>query len=73
MKRVVLALALTGLMCVTAQAGNIPTSDIAETGHIPTNDDVPAPTPATSPSANNTSSSVALADVILMIVTLINR
>ena len=65
MKSVVLAVALTGLMSVTALAGNIPTNDVAAPGHIPTNDVVSAP--------SSTGSSVVLANVVLTIVKLINR
>jgi len=73
MKPVVLAVALTGLMSVTALAGNIPTNDAAAPGNIPTSDVVSAPTPPSSQSSTSTSSSVALANVILTIVNLINR
>lgn len=73
MKPVVLAVALTGLMSVTALAGNIPTSDAVAPGNIPTNDVVAPPSPPSSPSATNTSSSVALANLVLTIVTLTNR
>lgn len=71
MKRVVLAVAFTGLMCVAALAS--PTSDVAAPGHIPTSDVESAPTPPTSQSPTSTGSSVALVNVILAIVTLTNR
>ena len=69
MKPVVLAIALTGLLSVTAMAGNIPTNDVAAPGNIPTNDVVAPPPPPSSPAA---SSSVTLANLVLTIVTLIN-
>ena len=73
MKSVVLAVALTGLMSVTALAGNIPTNDATAPGNIPTNDVVsPTPTPP-SQSAISTSSSAILTDFVLTIVTLISR
>jgi hypothetical protein len=73
MKSVVLAVALTGLMSVTALAGNIPTNDATAPGNIPTSDAAaPAPTPP-SPAATNTSSSVILTDFVLAIVTLISH
>ena len=68
MKSVVLAVALTGVMSVTALAGHIPTSDAVAPGNIPTNDVVAPP-----PSATSTSSTVTLANVVLTIITLINR
>lgn len=58
MKSVVLAVVLTGLLSVTALAGNIPTNDVV------------APPPP--PSATTTTSSGTLADVVLTIITLIN-
>jgi len=75
MKPVVLAVALTGLLSVTALAGNIPTNDatapgniptsaVAAPGEIPTNDVVSQPSSA---------SSGALANLVLTIVQLINR
>ena len=73
MRPVVLAVALTGLICVTGLAADIPTNDVGAPGHIPTSDVGPAPTPPPSPSSTSTSSSVALATVILAIVTLTNR
>ena len=73
MKRVALAVALTGLMCVTALASHIPTNDVATPGNIPVNDVVVAPPAPTSQSTTNTSSSVALANLVLTIVNLINR
>jgi hypothetical protein len=66
MKSVVLAVALTGLISVTALAGNIPTSDAQTPGNIPTNDVV-------SPAQGATSSSVVVANVVLTIIKLINR
>ena len=69
MKPVVLAIALTGLLSVTAMAGNIPTNDVAAPGNIPTSDVVAPPPP---PSSQATSSSVTLANLVLTIVTLIN-
>lgn len=73
MKPVVLAIALTGLLSVTALAGNIPTSDVAAPGNIPTNDVVAPPPPPSSQATASTSSSVTLANFVLTIVTLINR
>jgi hypothetical protein len=61
MKPVVLAVVLTGLMSVTALAGNIPTNDVA------------APPPPPTQMATSTSSSVTLANVVLTIITLISR
>jgi hypothetical protein len=58
MKSVVLAVALTGLISVTALGGEIPTNDVV----------APA-----SDCATSTSSSVALAQVVLTIVTLTTR
>lgn len=74
MKPVVLAVALTGLLSVTALAGNIPTSDVAAPGNIPTND-VTAPgniptSDAAATATANTSLSVTLANLVLTIVTL---
>ena len=57
MKRFVLAVALTGLMSVTVLAGDIPING--------------APAPA--PPAPTTTSSATLANVVLMIITLIGR
>ena len=62
MKSVVLAVALTGLMSVTALAGEIPTNDV-----------VAPPPPPLSRSTTSPSSSVVLTNVILTIITLINR
>jgi hypothetical protein len=62
MKSVVLAVALTGLISVTALAGEIPTNDV-----------VSPPPPPPRQSATGTSSSMALANVVLTIITLINR
>jgi hypothetical protein len=70
MKPVVLAIALTGLISVTALAGNIPTNDATSPGNIPTSD-VVAPPPS-SPSTS-TSSSVTLAQMVLTLVTLTTR
>ena len=60
MKRFVLAFALTGVMSVTALAGNIPTNDVV----------APQPPPTTSQSATM---STALANFVLTILTLIGR
>ena len=57
MKRFVLAVALTGLLSVTVLAGDIPING--------------APAPA--PPAPTTTSSATLANVVLMIITLIGR
>ena len=78
MKPVVLAVVLTGLMSVTALAGEIPTNDATAPGNIPTNDVVMAPgniptSDVVAPSPSGTSSSGALANLVLTIVTLINR
>lgn len=71
MKPVVLAVVLTGLMSVTALAGNIPTNDVVAPGTTPTSDCTP-PSSTSSPSTTSTSSSVALANLVLTIVTLVN-
>lgn len=71
MKPVVLAIALTGLLSVTAVAGNIPTNDVVAPGNIPTSD-VAAPPPPPASQAASTGSSVTLANLVLTIVTLIN-
>lgn len=73
MKPVVLAVALTGLLSVTALAGNIPTNDAAAPGNIPTSDVAALQPPPASQATANTSSSVTLANLVLTIVTLINR
>lgn len=57
MKRFVLAIALTGLMSMTVLAGEVPING--------------APAPA--PPAPTTTSSPTLANVVLMIITLIGR
>jgi len=57
MKRFVLAIALTGLMYMTVLAGEVPING--------------APAPA--PPAPTTTSSATLANVVLMIITLIGR
>jgi hypothetical protein len=57
MKRFVLAIALTGLMSMTVLAGEVPING--------------APAPA--PPAPTTTSSATLANVVLMIITLIVR
>ena len=57
MKRFVLAVALTGLMSITVLAGEVPING--------------APAPA--PPAPTTTSSATLANVVLMIITLIGR
>ena len=72
MKPVVLAVALTGLLSVTALAGNIPTNDTAAPGNIPTSDVAAPPPPPASQAMGNTGSSVTLANFVLTIVTLIN-
>ena len=60
MKRFVLAVALTGLMSVTVLAGDIPING--------------APAPATPPpTAQSATTSTALANVVLVIFTLISR
>lgn len=72
MKPVVLAFALTGVLSITALAGNIPTNDVAAPGNIPTNDVVAPPPAPSSQATTNTGSSVTLANLVLTIVTLIN-
>jgi hypothetical protein len=57
MKRFVLAIALTGLMSMTVLAGEVPING--------------APAPA--PPAPTTTSSATLANVVLMVITLIGR
>jgi len=57
MKRFVLAIALTGLMSMTVLAGEVPING--------------APAPA--PPAPTTTSSATLANMVLMIITLIGR
>ena len=59
MKRFVLAIALTGLLSVPVLAGEVPTNGAPV-----------APPPATSQSAT---ASATLANVVLMIITLISR
>lgn len=61
MKRFVLAIALTGLMFMTAQAGNIPTNGVV--GEVPTNG-VAAPT-----ATPTTTSSTFLTNAVLTIIT----
>jgi hypothetical protein len=72
MKPVVLAIALTGLLSVTALAGNVPTNDVTAPGNIPTSDVVAPPPPPASQATADTGSSVTLAKLVLTIVTLIN-
>ena len=72
MKSVVLAVVLTGLLSGTALAGNIPTNDAVAPGNIPTSDGVAPGQMATNDVVASTSS-VALTNVILTIITLINR
>ena len=57
MKRFLLAMALTGLISVTALAGDIPTNGAP----------APAPPPATTSSTTSTSSSTLLVTVILTV------
>ncbi len=57
MKRFVLAMALTGLMSVTALAGDIPTNGAP----------APAPPPAATSTTTSTSSSTLLVTVILTV------
>jgi hypothetical protein len=79
MKPVVLAVALTGLISVTALAGNIPTSDVASPGNIPTSDSTsPGNIPTNDvvsppPQSGATTSSVTLAEVVLTLVLLTSR
>jgi hypothetical protein len=63
MKRFAMAVALTGLMCVPALAGNIPTGDVVS----------PPPPPATTTSTISSTSSALLAQVVLTVITLIGR
>src|SRR5690349_4627713 len=58
-KRFALAVALTGVMSVTALAGNIP--------------DFVSPPPATTTSATSSTSNTLLAQVVLAVITLIGR
>jgi len=62
MKRVVLAVALTGLMSVTVLAGDIPINGAP----------APAP-PAPTTTAQSATVSMALTNVVLMVFTLIGR
>jgi hypothetical protein len=64
MKRFVLAVALTGLMSITVLAGEVPINGAAAT---------PTPTPTTATTNTNTSTSTVIANVVLMIITLIGR
>jgi hypothetical protein len=64
MKRFVLAVALTGLMSITVLAGEVPINGAAAT---------PTPTPTTATTSTNTSTSTVIANVVLMIITLIGR
>ena len=74
MKPVVLAVALTGLISVTALAGNIPTSDVVAPGNIPTSDvAAPGNIPTSDVVAPPPPSSVILAQVVLTIVNLTTR
>jgi hypothetical protein len=61
MKRFVLAIALTGLMSVTVLAGDIPING------------APAPAPPAPTTAQSGTVSTTLANVVLMIFTLIGR
>jgi len=63
MKRFVLAIALTGLVSVPVLAGNIPTNGAP----------APEPTPTTTTTAQSATASTTLANVVLMIITLIGR
>lgn len=63
MKRFAMAVALTGLMSVTALAGNIPTGDVVS----------PPPPPATTTSTTSSTSTTLLAQVVLTVITLIGR
>ena len=61
MKRFVLVIALTGLMSVTALAGEIPTNGAAAT---------PTPTPQTSTTATTTTSNASMSSTLLVTVIL---
>jgi len=65
MKRFVLAIALTGLVSVPVLAGNIPTNGAPAPE--------PTPTTATTTTAQSATASTTLANVVLMIITLIGR
>ena len=65
MKRFVLAIALTGLVSVPVLAGNIPTNGAPAPE--------PEPTPTTTTTAQSATASTTLANVVLMIITLIGR
>ena len=62
MKRFAMAVALTGLLSVTALAGNIPTGDV-----------VSPPAPPATTSATSSTSNTLLAQVVLTVITLIGR
>ena len=62
MKRFAMVAALTGLMSITALAGNIPTGDV-----------VSPPPPPTTTSATSSTSNTLLAQVVLTVITLIGR
>lgn len=61
MKPFAMAVVLTGLMSVTALAGNIPTGDAV------------SPPPPTTTSTTSSTSSTVLAQVVLTVITLIGR
>ena len=63
MKRFVMAVALSGLISVTALAGNIPTGDFVS----------PPPLPATTTSSTSSTSSTWLTEVVFTIITVIGR
>ena len=65
MKRFVLAIALTGLLSVTALAGEIPINGAPAPGDIPTNG-APAPAPP-APTTTSSTSSTLLVTVILTV------
>ena len=69
MKRFVLAIALTGLVSVPVLAGNIPTNGAPAPEPEPT----PTTTTTTTTTAQSATASTTLANVVLMIITLIGR
>lgn len=70
MRRFVMAVALTGVICVAALAGNIPTGDFVSPppppGNVPTGDFVSQPT-------TSTLVDTIVVDLVLTITTLIGR
>ena len=80
MKRFLMAVALTGVVSLTALAGNVPTSDYVSPGNVPTGDFVAAPgnvptndVVAPPASASNTLVNTVVVNLVLTITNLIGR